>query len=698
MKPAGLQTNVASLQWATDAPVVQGRTVNGPVPIFGDDVWDLRCIVFRNNAPASDSRCDFSSIADPLRRLTAKELIMQRLNRLLPTSRRSRRPKLISAGSASSLLEHIRRVYDFMDQRTIHRLADLTQDDLNSFQRLLSGAKTTPKHQAYVLTIFYALYESRDWLSYDAVTFLPWNGKSLLDLVGYERPEENLTERIPEPIMGPLLRWALAYIDHFAPDIISAQQEFASVTQESTKRRPHPGKGEARRRLQEWLDLQRQDRRPLPAFPRQGRLTLSWSLVAAATGITMASVKTNRDIIDDAARELGLAVGGLGASPAVPPSASSPWHVPFDMHSIKVECRHLITACYIVCAYLSGMRDSEVQDLRVGCCRPVRDAQGAVIRHHLHGTTFKGSDLSGEKRQWVVIEPVARAISVLEELTTDFRRETGSDLLFVNLHNRKTDFAIKSRAARRVNDFRDHINATLQPRLIDMGIPANPAGPDGEPWLFNTRQFRRTVAWHIANRPFGVVAGMIQYGHTCEVIFEGYAGNSASGFRAEVEAERALARQSDIVEMYEDHKRGVRVAGPMADQIGAEFDDIRATLGDFPGKVVDEARRDKMLHHFRVRLFPGLLADCFFTPEEARCLRHLRTAERREPVAGICDPHCANACWAKKHLPVWKHTLDDTLQLSRRNRISPIQHDILKAKADECRAVVNAITEAANVR
>ena len=55
-----------------------------------------------------------------------------------------------------------------------------------------------------------------------------------------------------------------------------------------------------------------------------------------------------------------------------------------------------------------------------------------------------------------------------------------------------------------------------------------------------TSRFRRTLAWHIANQPFGTVAGMLQYQHMSVVTFEGYVGTRRSGFRREVEAERRL--------------------------------------------------------------------------------------------------------------------------------------------------------------
>jgi hypothetical protein len=94
-----------------------------------------------------------------------------------------------------------------------------------------------------------------------------------------------------------------------------------------------------------------------------------------------------------------------------------------------------------------------------------------------------------------------------------------------------------------LNEFRDHLNA----RFGTADAPIIPAGPSGAPWRLTTRQFRRTIAWHIANRPFGAIAGIIQYKHASVAAFEGYAGSSRSGFRAEIETERRLGQIEDIL-------------------------------------------------------------------------------------------------------------------------------------------------------
>ena len=63
-----------------------------------------------------------------------------------------------------------------------------------------------------------------------------------------------------------------------------------------------------------------------------------------------------------------------------------------------------------------------------------------------------------------------------------------------------------------------------------------------------TAQFRRTLAWHIANQPFGTVAGMLQHQHVSVATFEGYVGESASGFLRKVEAQRRFAALDDLLE------------------------------------------------------------------------------------------------------------------------------------------------------
>jgi hypothetical protein len=55
-----------------------------------------------------------------------------------------------------------------------------------------------------------------------------------------------------------------------------------------------------------------------------------------------------------------------------------------------------------------------------------------------------------------------------------------------------------------------------------------------------------------------VIAGAIQYRHQRVQMFEGYAGTSRPGFRAEVEAEQALERGERLLAMIEGHEHRQR--------------------------------------------------------------------------------------------------------------------------------------------
>ncbi|QSE81038.1 serine/threonine protein kinase [Rhodococcus koreensis] len=216
-----------------------------------------------------------------------------------------------------------------------------------------------------------------------------------------------------------------------------------------------------------------------------------------------------------------------------------------------------------------------------------------------------------------------------------------------------------------LNRFRDHL-ALIRPHDPIPDI-------DGRPWRFTTRQFRRTVAWHIARQPFGVVAGKIQYKYVRVAIFEGYAGTSASGFRSEVEDERALAQLDSFLDQYEDFIAGVRTPPRLAEQFGQ----IRAELGDLPGRVVDRARVRAMLANTARTYFPGILNDCYFDPATALCLPQPSAAT--EPVTNHCRPElCRNSCVTTAHAPAIRTVIADATELMAVQRLSAPQRDALK--------------------
>ena len=81
---------------------------------------------------------------------------------------------------------------------------------------------------------------------------------------------------------------------------------------------------------------------------------------------------------------------------------------------------------------------------------------------------------------------------------------------------------------------------------------------------------------------FHTIAGMIQYKHASVAAFEGYAGSSRSGFRAEVEAQRAFGELDDILAYFDEHRAGTPLHGPAASRIANTMDAAVNELGLLP--------------------------------------------------------------------------------------------------------------------
>jgi len=269
------------------------------------------------------------------------------------------------------------------------------------------------------------------------------------------------------------------------------------------------------------------------------------------------------------------------------------------------------------------------------------------------------------------------------------RATRGVDTIWQVLSTADDRAELRGGVIRLVNALRDHLDARS---------PEGPAIPhaDGRPWWFTPRQFRRTLAWYIANRPFGTVAGKIQYKHASIAMFEGYSGSSPSGFRREIEQERALGQIDDVVEHYEEAiKRGLPPAGPAAARPRSEFARIRDELGDLPGRIVDAQRLRSMLGHLGRTLHVGLLADCFYDPDTALCLdRENATTDRSVPALSHCRPdRCPNACVTRRHLAPWQASIAESEHLLRDRRLSSLQHQVLAEDNERKRRLIAPLLE-----
>jgi integrase len=229
-----------------------------------------------------------------------------------------------------------------------------------------------------------------------------------------------------------------------------------------------------------------------------GYPTLARRYIGGMTGASRAQIETRVS-----SREAGL---GGQRSRAMPSEhtvtgriAGRPWRTAIDFNEARPLIRHLGTAAFIVCAYLTGMRPGEILGLRTGCCPdPVPLADGRPGRHLIRGLVFKtatdedGNHQSGGAERgvpWVAITPVVNAIRVLEQMVPDGHLLFDHEVHDPVSHRPGTGSLKTSSLRERIEDFTAWANqeASLHGLANEM-IPADPRGKIG------LRRFRRFLS------------------------------------------------------------------------------------------------------------------------------------------------------------------------------------------------------------
>jgi hypothetical protein len=695
---------------AHDADVLPGRVTAGHAdrgPRFGDDVWDLRAFLPRT---ATHARIDFTTLADPIAVTTAKEYLHSRMRRAIPTSRLS--------GSSTRPLKITGLVGEFIQLRVVFaalrtagapRLSQVTTAHLDA---VLATWSDHPGWATQLVRVLKALAGHGPFLSIDRLTIHPWPGRPATSVTGTVTSHENVTDRIPEDITGPLIKAAVFYVTTASHDILAARAEI-TTRQAARQARPRD-RGNAKRALDAFIASRREAGRPIPATPcsvdhkRPGSPILAGIVQAPGQRMIELLAGTGdltrwRPQLFAAGEELGYEEGGLDTPIAPWPDTGRPWRAHLGMFELATETTHLRTACWITIAYLSGMRDGEVRELDRDCAftEPTDDGR---TRHKLRGHVYKDRDLAGEDAEWVVLEIVHQAVTVLLQINDDPTHLFGFSI--------GTKHKLMWDVPKKLGRFRDHCNDLFSdpsgpfipndihdpgPDHPDPGTPpVHDTTSAAMPWVFNTLQFRRTLAWHIAHQPFGVVAGAKQYKHAAIAMFEGYAGTSASGFAAEVAANEAIARLDYLEDLYRDYHDGARSGGGAARHVDAEFDRIRRELGDLPGILASPSRLRAMLEHLTTTLHPGVLNDCFYRRESALCTQHANTVNRPLPLLNTCST-CPNARRSTVHLPGLSLAVGQArqaLHLARTRPLSPLQRAALTGHADQLDHLIAQINEA----
>lgn len=568
----------------------------------------------------------------------------------------------LKVSTIKSHFQNVCRFFRWLDsgERIGMNLADVRREDLEAYYVHLT--RTSPKRLTYKLRAVRLLWIYRDALDdslpSDPALLRVWVG----DTTKARRSRENRTPRIPAAILDPLLDAALSFIHVFADDILLARTRY--LEQMSTTAGPLIGPEDkaaaAQRVLQVLAEYETKGRR-LPGNRAHGR--------RRAGSVNMAHLareaRCSQDVVqrvckaevDKFAAQLGVDNDSYITWPAKGIIGDSPWTTGIPQADVGVLTKHLQTACYIVIAFFSGMRDSEIKHLERNCGRREWDSQHEISIFRVRGMSFKGEGWNspGRRVAWVVGEPVEQALRVLESL-----QPASQQYLFAPVREGTVHFKRHAREIIRT----DETNRQMALLMAWTNRFADETGllgriPDEGREAVTTSRFRRTLAWFLARRPGGILAGAMHYKHQSIQIFEGYAGDSASGFVEEFESERALER-GELLAFSPDKYGDGQLYGPAAAEGLARIESFRRQVNGFGGVVTDSPRQLLLaMKDAEPNVYVGPCVTCIYDPARQLCGVD-ETEATVGPVLNECKPlQCRNAAFTSEQLDVMSRELDD---------------------------------------
>ncbi|MCZ4103573.1 site-specific integrase [Streptomyces sp. H39-C1] len=677
-------------------------------PLFEDDVWDFTEVVgLPVHMTLSLRRFDFATITNIHWRMVAKELILALLAprhpavALLPRAYRT----ALHLTSCAGRLDELIKFLAWLGGQGVTSLAVIDTricEAYLSHRRYVTDERgavigeQSPGTRRRAAQAVVDLVSYRELFTADRVPadLRPWGGATATAVA--EMPSgrtENKTRPVEDTILQPMLAAALYLVSTLGPHAV----ELAGQVREADRTTSNKAGGlrhDTLIPLAEFTELLAEYRRtcrPLPMLAEHhvaDRLANGWSaddpLLPVATGVLARQagarqfwpqwMRSLRGVLEDAVAEVGVKeVFGRDAAEITTANASSTlaWTMPLHRLQAVALVGIVRTATVIVLATVSGMRASELMELRIGCRRMSEEPASGLHRYRLASKVVKGQPLGGTADEWVVIEPVYRAVELAESL------HDGPDdgaLLFGRFA-----FTIRYRW------FRNWVNSPAGQRL---GLTAIPEGQ------VNLRMLRRTLALEMAYRPGGVLASKIHMKHIAVATTEGYAsrpGGAQAELLAEVNKHESDRNLDLVLAEFRNYQQGILPAGPGARSLTEFFASVDEKLEPAAASAPRTQRSDRdvlnLLTKRAMTLHIGPANFCWFTdPSRALCLKLAGTPTADRPLIGMCDSaRCPQATHHPCHRPVWADHAERTktflgdLGKTRRTEHARLQHDYTRA-------------------
>ncbi len=683
-----------------------------PVP-FDQDLWDFRDV---EGLPVQmypgRLRLDFTQVTDPRWRLVAKEYIFARLAPAHPAvavlAGAYRMP--LTLQTCARRMPEVAGWLNWLTGQQVTSLDHLTQDHCDRYlaerrRRKDKGGQVIGTLSAGTLqavaAVIIELGAYAELFTADRYRdgFTPWKGRTASQVTGMRSGGENKTPPVGQQLLQPLLAAAFYLAETLGPHVLALRDSVRDdrMTSEGP-RTARAGRDELDRVLQHHIDHSeplvsvgtRTINRRLAAgwAADDPLLPVSYGALASAAGAKWFdphALAEARPAIMAVFGKVGTAKPwGRNAADVTSAdgTADLPWTLPLDTLDLHDMTGLLRTSCLLITSAVTGMRSSELMELRAGCRRCAITSAG-MTRYRLAGKLIKGQGPGGTADEWVVVPEVDRAVALAEQLRDDTSAEAPVFGRFG--------------FPERYHSFRTWVNSPAGQRL---GLDPIPGG------IANPRRLRRTLAIELAYRPGGLLATKIHLKHVSACAAEGYAARPG-GAQARLLAEIGEAegdRNLDLIrEEFGNYQSGIMPAGPGARELTAFFARVDGDLAAYAATAPSMAATDQHLLNLLSKragvLHLGAANYCWFTnPSRALCLRLAGTPDAGTPLIGMCDSaRCPQATHHPRHREVWADTVAaSTVFLGMLGRTRKTERTRLKAELDRAQRVVDAIDAAAD--
>ena len=649
---AGKQGSDSAVRFEPDMLVVADLDVldprnRGHISRFKDNSWCIHSPAIKPTAHVTvnfeDVPCQYR---DSLKRLVYIERNLETPLSAIEHSENKMQTEIAAGTVKANYYMGWRPFVHWLAERNVACFADADYTTLHDYYDQVATLDRTTDEKGLRLWSLTRLWLDAPYLPVDDQLAQPfWEAadaeERISDLVGSEKPRgANRTRPIHPETMSALIACCLYVLNDCSEAILRAKAQRDELAGRARTRR-RPGD---RERWDEYLDSLRQSGGSLPGHLRGDEVVLARVYIAATVDVAISLVdkaELRRDIPIRLGAPLDIEMaGGTKDRPQVDS---------MDYYEVDRWVRPLTAACFIVIAYLSGMRAEEVRGLERGSCSrsdPHDEISGYEIRSKVlkvkgvDGNTIPG----GIERHypWVVIDPVARAVEIRERLHPQHELLFSAAALVFH-KGTSTDLSATTVTINR------HIQGLIEwwndnaPEMGQPGIPPEPPSADGRTRRITVSRFRRTIAWFVYRLPFGLIALGIQYGHIDLRQSAAYAARTENDM-SEVLEELALAQIDTLATAEAGYEAGEGVSGPAGDRyIGG----VAEYSTKFGGRVLDKRDFEDLLRNPKLRMYnnENQFLTCCYDATRAFCHPDNDRAPsiERSPDLTRCDPRCPNA-------------------------------------------------------